>query len=35
MTRTLISYRFGELNVNDKVSKTSDIKEYVDGIDSI
>ena len=35
MTRTLKSYRFGELNVNDKVSKTSDIKEYVDGIDSI
>ena len=35
MTRTLTSYRFGELNVNDEVSKTSDIQEYVDGIDSI
>ena len=35
MTRTLISCRVGELNVNDEVSRTSAIQEYVDGIDSI
>ena len=35
MTRTLTSYRVGDLTVNDEISKTSDIQEYVDGIDSI
>ena len=35
MTRTLTPYRVGDLTVNDKISKTSDIQEYVDNIDSI
>lgn len=35
MANKLESYRLGELNTNDKVSKASDIQAYVDGIDSI
>ena len=35
MARTLTPYRVGDLTVDDEVSKTSDIQEYVDGIDSI
>ena len=35
MSKELESYRLGELNTDDKVSKASDIQEYVDGIDSI
>ena len=35
MTRTLLSCRVGDLTIDDEVSKASDIKDYVDGIDSI
>ena len=35
MVKELESYRLGDLNTDDKVSKTSDIQAYVDGIDSI
>lgn len=35
MANTLKSQKLGELIFNDDVSKTEDIQEYVDGIDSI
>lgn len=35
MANKLESYRLGDLNTNDKVSKASDIQAYVDDIDSI
>ena len=35
MANKLASHRLGELSAGDEVSKTSEIQEYVDGIDSI